>query len=598
MLKDNREKWERLQKINIDSRTISKHMRKVESATVRHTHKFLIKRWSNVREVQRHVIGWVVAVGLLIAATGLQLMWYQKGYLMKAPSDEGMYAEAVLGPVDTLNPLFASSSAEQSAGYLMFSSILKYDNSGHLNYDLASNIKINNTNNVYTVTIRPDAKWHDGVSLTAEDIDFTIGLIKNPNVHSVITGWDDVGVKLIDATTIQFSLRSAYAAFEHALTFPILPKHVLGDILPSKILEDKFSQEPIGSGPFVYSLTQDLDATTGQKIISMDRNDNYYGGKAKLARFQLHTYSSTDEITDALSMNKVNAAADLLPSDISHVDSKKYDVSYKAIQSGVYAIINTKSKILSDVMIRRALRLSTSTEAIRSKLPAATLPLDLPFTSSQLFGDVPSAPKYDVAAAKKILDDSGWKLNSKNMREKNGEQMKISVVTMKNSELEGTLETLAGQWRSIGIIVETQVADPSDVAQNVTQSILQPRNFDVLVYQLNIGADPDVYAYWHSSQISSNGLNFSNYSNLISDDALTSARSVINPALRNAKYITFANQWIADAPAIGLYQSTGQYVSSKNVRSVEVSTKLVSVIDRYSDILNWSVGTKTVFKTP
>lgn len=598
MSQDDRGKWDRLPKINIDSRTISKHMRKVETATVRHTHKFLVKRWSNVREVQRHVIGWILTVGILIAATGLQLMWYQNGYLTKVAADDGTYAEAVLGPINSLNPIFTNSSAEQSASYLMFSRIMRYDKTGRLNYDLATDIQADDASNVYTVTIRPDARWHDGAVLTTDDIAFTIELIKNPNVHSTITGWDDVGVKIINATTIQFTLRSTYAAFGHALTFPILPKHILGDILPSKLLENKFSQSPIGSGPFRYSLTQDISSAGDNKIISMDRNDSYYGGKAKLARFLLHTYGTTGEITDALSTNKVSAAADLSSSDVNNLAKDKYLVSYKPVQSGVYAIINTRSKILSDVTLRRALRLATSTDAIRKKLPSAVLALDLPFTNGQLSGELPVAPKYDVEAAKKIFDDNGWKLNSKNIREKDGQQLTISVVTMKNSELEGTLETLSGQWRSIGLNVETRVADPTDVSQNVAQTILQPRNFDVLVYQLNVGADPDIYAYWHSSQVSSKGLNFSNYSNIISDDALTSARSVIDPTLRNAKYITFANQWLADVPAIGLYQPTVQYVYGNSVRSVDETTKLISAIDRYSDILNWSVGTETVFKTP
>ena len=115
---------------------------------------------------------------------------------------------------------------------------------------------------------------------------------------------------------------------------------------------------------------------------------------------------------------------------------------------------------------------------------------------------------------------------------------------------------------------------------------------------MNIGADPDVYAYWHSSQVSPKGSNFSNYSNAISDDALSSARSRVEPELRNAKYITFAKQWLADVPAIGLYQSTVQYVHSRNVRSFKDSTVLVSSIDRYSNILDWSVGNRSVYKTP
>lgn len=598
MTDDNRGKWNRLPKINLDSRAVTKHMRKVESATTRHAHKFIIKRWSNVREVQRHVVLWILVMGLLIAATGLQLMWYQQSYRTTAPALDGTYAEAVLGPIDTLNPLFADTSAEQSASYLMFSRLLRYDKTGHLNYDLARDIKINETNTIYTVSIRPDVKWHDGTALTANDIAFTIGLIKNPNVRTAITGWDDIAVKVINDMTIQFTLRATYAAFEHALTFPIVPKHILGSIAASTILENNFSQNPIGSGPFKLSFVQNVGTSSTRKVISMDRNDNYYGGFAKLLRFQLHVYNTSDEIIHALSINEVNAASDLSPADTNNVDLKRYVVSFKSIQSGVYAIINTRSNLLKDVAIRRALRLATDTVAIRHKLLAGTLPLDLPLTKSQLTGDLPKAPKYDLASAQKALDDAGWKLNAKKVREKDGKEFRISVVTIKNSEFESVLETLAGQWRSLGIVIDTQIVDPNDVSQNVVKSVLQPRNFDVLLYQLNIGADPDVYAYWHSSQISNQGLNFSNYSDIISDDALTSARARVEPVLRNAKYITFVTKWLNDVPAIGLYQSTAQYVRSNNVRSFDNSTVVISAIDRYSDVLDWSVGSRNVYRTP
>jgi peptide/nickel transport system substrate-binding protein len=147
-------------------------------------------------------------------------------------------------------------------------------------------------------------------------------------------------------------------------------------------------------------------------------------------------------------------------------------------------------------------------------------------------------------------------------------------------------------------MVETHVIDPSDTSQNFVQNILQPRNFDVLLYRLNIGADPDVYAYWHSSQAVSQGLNFSNYSNIISDDALASAHVRVEANLRNAKYITFAKQWLSDVPAIGLYQSTAQYVYRTNVNAVGRSDVLVSAVDRYDNVLDWSIGTRTVYKTP
>jgi len=183
------------------------------------------------------------------------------------------------------------------------------------------------------------------------------------------------------------------------------------------------------------------------------------------------------------------------------------------------------------------------------------------------------------------------------VRKKDGNLLRLTVVTTKNSDFEKALSNMADQWRTLGITVTTSIVDPTDPAQNVVQNILQPRAYDVLMYQLTIGGDPDVYAYWHSSQ-ASKGFNFSNYSNAISDDALTSARTRVEPNLRNAKYVTFAKQWMSDAPAIGLFQATTQYVYSTSVHSLPEDEVLISAADRYADVLYWTVGSRFVHQTP
>lgn len=587
-----------LPKPNLNRKVIKKHLRKAETATIRHTHKFIIKRWDNIREVQTRVMMWVVVMGLLILATGFQLMWFQKSYSTVAPTKNGTYAEAVLGPVDTLNPIFASTSAEQSVSYLMFSSILRYDQSGNLNNDLATSITSNDTNLVYTVHIRKDAKWHDGIDLTAKDVLFTVELMKNPNVRSTMTGWTNISVKTIDDYTVEFTLPAVYAAFEHALTFPILPEHLLGNVSPSNIRENRFSQNPVGSGAFKFNFVQNSASDNNREIIYMTRNDDYYGNKVNLANFQLNTYSTTDDILKALSSNEVNAAADLSSTDIKGVDKGRYSVSSKPIQSGVYAIINMKSQLLNDSNLRKALKLATNTKDIRAGLPSVTPSLDLPFTSNQITGDISDPLQFNLESAKKVLDDDGWVVGNNNVRQKNGQQLKISVVTTKDNEFETVLDKLSEQWLAAGIAVETRIFDPNSSTQNFVQNILQPRNYDVLLYRLNIGADPDVYAYWHSSQATAQGLNFSNYSNVISDDALASARVRTETSLRNAKYITFSRQWLSDVPAIGLYQSTAQYVYRNNINSVNSSDASVSSIDRYNNLSSWSTGSQNVFKTP
>jgi len=596
MTDKNRGKWNRLVKPKINRKVISKHLHKVEGVTIRHAHKFVIKRWSNIRDAHQHVVVWIIAMGLLIAAAGMQLVWDQQNYRTLAPSKDSTYAEAVLGPVDTLNPLYAKSDAEQSASYLLFSRLLNYDTTGHLGYDLATDVSVNSDKTIYTVSIRPNVKWHDGVKLTAKDVVFTVNATMDPTTRAINSGWSDVTVKAINDTTVQFTLKSTYAAFEHALTFPILPEHILGKISHSSLRENTFSSQPIGSGPFKINLVQQVDNSAGHKTIYLTRNDNYYKGQPKLIRFQLHVYDSGNAIIDALSNNEVNAATSLSSADLGRVNTKNFDVLSEPIQGGVYAILNTKSSLLSDVKIRSAMQLGTDVADVRAKLPPGTPSLYLPFTNKQLTGDVPPVPKYNKLVAEKILSDDGWVLNKNGVRVKSGQELKISVVTVKNSEFERVLEVLAGQWRALGIAIETQVVDPNVASQNGAKNIIQSRNYDVLLYQLDIGADPDVYAYWHSSQISN--LNFANYTNVISDDALSSAQARLELNVRNAKYITFTKQWLADIPAIGLYQATTLYIISHDTHTFNTSNVLISPTDRYSDILNWSVGNHSVYKTP
>ena len=590
-------KWRRIPKMSFNSKELSRRMKRVEGATLKHARRFVFKRLDNFREVRRRIALWVLAIGIIIGATGLQYMWYQNNYRTTANATGGTYAEAVLGPMDTLNPIFAKSSAEETAGELLFSRLVTYDKSGKLNYDLADSMVISPDGKTYTFTIRPDARWDDGLYVRARDVVFTVNTLKNPASRSTITGWDNVIAKEIDSRTVAFELPAVYAAFPHALRFlPILPEHVLRDVEPASLREDSFSSKPVGSGPFKLRLIQEIDTANGRKIIHLVKSESYFKGTPKLDRVQLHVYKDIDSVKRALATSEVNAATDLTVTDSNAVSTERYNVEHRPVNSGVYALMNTTSPVLQDKKVRQALQAGTNTKEVRDKLSPDLPDLYLPFIDSQVFGNTPTKPVFDANKAGQLLDEAGWIMQG-NVRMKAGQPLTLSVVTTKNNDFESSLEILAKQWRSLGVTVSTTIVDPSDPSQNVVQDILQPRHYDVLLYQLTIGGDPDVYAYWHSSQAAS-GLNFSNYKSSISDDALSSARSRIEPNLRNAKYITFANQWLADAPAIGLYQATMQYVHTKSIHALPKDFMLVSAADRYNDVRFWSVGDRMVYTTP
>lgn len=576
------------------SRVIRRRAQKIEEATTRHAHRFLISRWDKIREVRLHIIVWMASVGALIALVGVQMTWFQQAYITTAPVSGGTYAEAMKGPIQTLNPLYAATPAELAASHLLFSSLYAFDTTGHLKGDIATTTT-DQGDKVFTVHLRHDARWQDGKSLTADDVTYTVGLMKSAAVRSVMTAsWQGIAAQALDDYTVKFTLPAAYAAFPQALTFSILPEHLLKKIDPASLRESTYSKAPIGSGPFDLRLLQTVNKTNGEKIVHMDANSDYYGGRPRLDHLQLHAYNNDASIAMALKTGEVTGASGVESDIATKLNDKKYDTIFRPLDDGVYVIFNTSQDALKDTSVRRALQAATDTSAIRNRLFGHPQALHLPFITDQVEGaGAVAAPKVNVAAADKLLDKAGWVMKN-GVRTKGDNTLRLRVVTRKNTDYEAALQVLVAQWQKIGVRVDSEIFDTSDPTQNFATDILQQRNYDVLLDDLAIGGDPDVFAYWHSQGL----LNFSNYANPKSDDYLSSARTTSNMTLRSLKYVAFAKQWLADVPAIGLYQPNLIYIHSKSTRAVQPDEAVVSADDHYANVLNWTAEQGQVYKTP
>lgn len=591
---NNKPAWRQRIQLKKRSKTLKKsaqkQARKVEGATMRHAHRFLVSRWDKIREIRAHIIIWLGSVAVLIALVGLQMVWFQRSYITRAPVNGGTYAEAIKGSIDTLNPLYATKPAELAASHLLFSSLYSNDTTGHLRGDIAKSMDIEG-DKVFTVHLRHDARWQDGEQLTAEDVVYTVGLMRSQAVRSVMTAsWQGVSVSKLDDYTVQFTLPAAYAAFPQALTFSILPEHILKTIDQSIIRESSYSKAPIGSGPFTLRLLQNVSMTEDRKVIHMDANKDYYAGSPRLDHIQLHTYGDDDAVARALRTGEVNAASDISSTTAEHVDTNRFKTVVRPVNSGVYALFNLSQPALKDQGVRRALQMGTDTVAIRKKIYGNPQALTMPFVNGQVNGlSGIAAPVYDKSTANQVLENNGWVL-TKGVRSKAGVELRLRVVTRKNSDYEVALQALAGQWRQLGVKVDSVVVDPA----TFTQDVLHDRNYDVLLDELVIGGDPDVFAYWHSRGL----LNFTGYGNQVSDDALSSARTTSNPALRAVKYMNFARQWAGDVPAVGLYQSNFIYTHSKETRSIQTDETIISPDDHYAGVRYWTAEQGRVYKTP
>lgn len=585
-------------KLRLGYKRLALRVKHAEGATQRHASRFILRRIENVRLVMTEIMIWLAAIALLIAGLGIQYSWNSQGSKKDGAKSGGVYVEGVIGNISTLNPLLAASEPEQAASRLLFSSLYNYDVTGALHTDLAESMTVKD-DKVYTIKLR-NAVWHDGKKLTAEDVVYTINLIKNPQVRSPLrVNWLDISARAIDDSTVEFMLPAVYAGFSHALTFPVIPKHILQSVSPSSMREADFSSNPVGSGPFAVKRVQTSESTSSTDVVRMEPNTKYYGAVSTLSRLELRAYGNESLLVKAVNSGEVSAASGLSLSAADNIKSKQYSTKHWLLNKGVYLLMNNRSQTLQDARVRRALRYATNTSSIRATVGDNVARLDTPILQSQIAQKLPAAPDYSLDKAKALLKEAGWTYNQGQWKGKDGRPLAVAVTTSSGrDEYKKIVDALKQQWSKLGVDVQPREIDTSSTTTSFVQSVLQPRDYDALLYELELGADPDVFAYWHSSQASASGYNFANYSNRTVDNDLVGGRSRTNSALRAAKYIQFVNQWLNDAPAIGLYQSVGSYVLNNGASIVEPRGSLNTMNDRYADVTTWSTGKASVYKTP
>jgi peptide/nickel transport system substrate-binding protein len=199
-------------------------------------------------------------------------------------------------------------------------------------------------------------------------------------------------------------------------------------------------------------------------------------------------------------------------------------------------------------------------------------------------------PPLDQSAVRGKLDEAGWvQKKAGAVRTKNGAQLQFKLTTLKGGELEQAAREIKRQWAGLGIGL-TIITANSDELQ---QTYMRPRNFQMMLYGVNLGSDPDVYSYWHSSQAQDPGVNLSGYNSTDTDRALEAGRIKNDPDVRTAKYDAFLKAWNADAPAAVLYQS-GYVYGTRDTTAGIMAHRLVVPADRYYDVERWTVRRRLV----
>lgn len=512
-------------------------------------------------------------------------------YLKPTPTKGGIYTEGIVGTFTNANPLYATGSVDSSVERLVFSGLFKFDQNNKLVGDLAKSWQVDERGTTYTVVLNKNLKWHDGYALTAEDVVYTYAMIQNPDAKSPLaTSWQGIQVKAIDPQTISFTLPSILSAFPYSMTNGIAPKHLLGKTPAGQLRSLPFNtSNPIGSGPFKWEAVEVVgtDPEVRDQRIALVPNTDYVAGAPNIDRFIVRTFSDDQKLGQALVDREVNAATGLntMPESLKNDTTVQgYNVP---LTSQVMVFFKTTSENLSDIKVRQALTAGTDIGRILTGLGRPVLPVYGPLLKGQPGYDPASKQTHDdKATAIKLLDEAGWKVGAKGLRYKDKKPLSFTLVTQSNSTYDYVAWALKDQWQALGVSVQVMALQDTDL-----QTALNAHNYDALLYGIALGADPDVFAYWHSSQAdlrSPSHLNFSEFRSAKADSALEAGRTRNEDAVRALKYKPFLDAWQADTPALALYQPRYLYVVREPLYGFS-PTAMNSGADRFNNVEDWFV---------
>ena len=560
--------------------------------------RLFFKRLPKLVDIRRFVVAWLLLFVLLIGGVFIQTRQLSGLYEAEGPIPGGTFTEGILGNFTNANPLFATGAVDSSVSHLLFSGLMRYDARNRLSPDIATGYSVDKTGTTYLVKLRDDIMWHDGQKLTAEDVVFTYKTIQNPDAKSpLFSSWRGINVKAVDPYTVSFTLPNALTAFPHSLTNGIVPKHLLDGIDVAQLRSVRFNTvAPIGSGPFQWE-TIEVTGTSPedrQEKIGLLPYADFYRGEPKLNRFIIRTYRDESDAIKALKNQEVNAIAGLetRPDDFAVDELYDYNVP---LTGQVMAFFNNSHTPLNDIKVRRALVQAIDHGDLLASIGFPVIPVKSPLLRSHV-GYNESLLQYesDLKKANALLDAAGWKKAEDGIRKKGDTRLSLRLYSQATSEYTHVSRELQSRWREVGVDVQVFLQSAADL-QQVT---IAQHNYDILLYGISVGNDPDVFAYWHSTQaaVSTGGsLNFSEYKSEEADNALEAGRTREGDKLRAVKYKPFLEAWRKDAPALALYQPRVLYVTRTPIANFEPS-RFNAAFDRYANVENWMIRTGTYIK--
>ena len=394
---------------------------------------------------------------------------------------------------DILDP----SMARTYVGRIVFASICDklFDIDEKLNIvpQLALGHETSADGKTLTIKLRPGVKFHDGEPMDAAAAKYSLDRhlswkfsVRKSELSSVDS------VEVVDPLTVKFTFTKPSVGFLQGTS-------VIGSGLVSlKTLAMPFdalgdATKIVGSGPFVVK-----SEVLGREIVMEARKDYAWGpmklahqGRANLDGIKYVVTPEDSVRIGALLAGQANVIRQVQAYDEKQVTSKGFIV-YAAPTRGVNnsVVFRPDNPMVADLKVRQALLHATNAREIVTTLFSANYPQAKSIIASTAQGYVDLSAKlaYDPALAAKLLDEAGWKMGPRGVRQKDGKDFVMTTYeSLPQPQNKETLQLVAQQWAKVGVKLSVLAGD----AGSRTLDMLDPAKTPVAPAMVG-RADPDV----------------------------------------------------------------------------------------------------------
>ena len=542
----------------------------------------------------------VVIVTLGIVAVLLLSQQAPSGGLPILPQPEqgGVYTEGLVGSLGRLNPLLDwNNPADRDVDRLLFSGLLRFDEHGLPQKDLAEGWGVMPDGTVYNFTIRPNAVWHDGEPVTSDDIIFTIDMMKSEGSlypADIKELWSKIEVTKLDEKNLKFTLPEPYVPFIDYLTFGVLPRHLLESVPPDQMSNADFNINPVGTGPYRFDhLIVDDGQITG---VVLTISPNYYGTPPYVEQVVFRYYPTSAAAFDAYKQGDVlsvsQITSDVLSGALEEPGLSVYTSRLPQMSMILLNLNNPEVAFMQDPKVRRALMLALNRSYIvNSFLQGQAILADGPILpGSWAYYDGIEHFDYNPDEAINLLKVEGYVIPASggDVRTKDGIPLVFTMLHPDDAVHTQIAQTIQEAWAAIGVRADLQ-AVPYD--QLVLDS-LASRAYQAAFVDLNLSRtpDPDPYPFWHQAE-AVGGQNYTQWDNRAASEYLEQARVTTDYTLRTRLYRNFQVVFGKELPALPLYAPVYSYGVDSEVQGVQISA-LYDTSDRLATFNQWYLLTR------